>query len=573
MLCESPTYLGAVQAFAAYRPRFVEVATDDDGMLPDDLERLPRRRRRASRLIYVMPDFQNPTGRTWSLAAPPRASWRLVAPPRRRGRRGPPRTASCASRASALPSAEVARPAGRDRLPRHVLEDLLPGAAASAGSRRRRTCSRSTSSSSRAPTCTPRRCRSGSSPATSSATTSTPTSRGSATLYRRRRDAMLRRARRGDARPGSRYTRPHGGLFLWVELPERLNARELLADCARARRRLRPRRLVLPQRRPREHAPPQLLEHVRGAHPPRASAGIADVVRAALAEPSASRPTAAAVGDVEGSSHGHALHPGRRLHRRARSPATRPPSACSPRRRDDGAGCSTSPREMNLSETAFLVRARATASACAGSRRRSRSTCAATRPWRARTCSGRRASSARRRAGPLPHPQRPAHRARGRRRGSSSTSRPAPSARRAAAGPAPRALGVDARRTSAGTSTTSSSLVADEADGARASTPDPRALARARRARRHRHGAPRRPRATTSCRASSPPASGVDEDPVTGSAHCCLAPFWRERLGRDELVGYQASARGGVGPACASPATACVLGGQAVTVARGEILA
>src|SRR5579862_5563567 len=41
------------------------------------------------------------------------------------------------------------------------------------------------------------------------------------------------------------------------------------------------------------------------------------------------------------------------------------------------------------------------------------------------------------------------------------------------------------------------------------------------------------------------PASGVDEDPVTGSAHCCLGDFWKARLGRDNLLGYQASARGG----------------------------
>src|SRR5262249_61317119 len=40
------------------------------------------------------------------------------------------------------------------------------------------------------------------------------------------------------------------------------------------------------------------------------------------------------------------------------------------------------------------------------------------------------------------------------------------------------------------------------------------------------------------------PRSGVPEDPVTGSAHCCLGPFWAERLARTELTGYQASARG-----------------------------
>jgi predicted PhzF superfamily epimerase YddE/YHI9 len=39
---------------------------------------------------------------------------------------------------------------------------------------------------------------------------------------------------------------------------------------------------------------------------------------------------------------------------------------------------------------------------------------------------------------------------------------------------------------------------------------------------------------------------GIDEDPVTGSAHCCLGPFWGRRLGKSQLVGYQASTRGGI---------------------------
>ena len=41
------------------------------------------------------------------------------------------------------------------------------------------------------------------------------------------------------------------------------------------------------------------------------------------------------------------------------------------------------------------------------------------------------------------------------------------------------------------------------------------------------------------------PAKGIDEDPVTGGAHCALAPFWTERLGRPEIRAYQASKRGG----------------------------
>ena len=67
------------------------------------------------------------------------------------------------------------------------------------------------------------------------------------------------------------------------------------------------------------------------------------------------------------------------------------------------------------------------------------------------------------------------------------------------------------------------------------------------------------------------PAVGIDEDPVTGAAHCALAPFWAARLGRDELVGYQASARGGT-VRCRVEGDRVVLGGHAVTVTRGELL-
>ncbi|HEX2191042.1 MAG TPA: PhzF family phenazine biosynthesis protein [Longimicrobiaceae bacterium] len=68
------------------------------------------------------------------------------------------------------------------------------------------------------------------------------------------------------------------------------------------------------------------------------------------------------------------------------------------------------------------------------------------------------------------------------------------------------------------------------------------------------------------------PRVGVDEDPVTGSAHCCLAPYWARRLGRSELVGYQASPRGGTVRVRAE-GERVHLGGQAVTVLRGELVA
>jgi PhzF family phenazine biosynthesis protein len=67
------------------------------------------------------------------------------------------------------------------------------------------------------------------------------------------------------------------------------------------------------------------------------------------------------------------------------------------------------------------------------------------------------------------------------------------------------------------------------------------------------------------------PASGVDEDPVTGSAHCCLGDFWSKRLGRTEFVAFQASARGGVVNVRVTKNRA-FLGGKAVTVAKGELL-
>lgn len=63
---------------------------------------------------------------------------------------------------------------------------------------------------------------------------------------------------------------------------------------------------------------------------------------------------------------------------------------------------------------------------------------------------------------------------------------------------------------------------------------------------------------------------GIDEDPVTGAAHCALAPYWADRVGRRQLRGYQASPRGGT-VAVRLEGDRVVLGGGAVTVARGEL--
>lgn len=68
------------------------------------------------------------------------------------------------------------------------------------------------------------------------------------------------------------------------------------------------------------------------------------------------------------------------------------------------------------------------------------------------------------------------------------------------------------------------------------------------------------------------PGSGIDEDPVTGSAHTALGPYWASRLGKTEFLAYQASARGGVIRVRVA-GDRVKLGGQAVTVMTGELLA
>jgi PhzF family phenazine biosynthesis protein len=67
------------------------------------------------------------------------------------------------------------------------------------------------------------------------------------------------------------------------------------------------------------------------------------------------------------------------------------------------------------------------------------------------------------------------------------------------------------------------------------------------------------------------PRSGVNEDPVTGSSHCTLAPYWGVRLGKLEMTAYQASARGGI-LRVGLRGDRVSIGGQAVTVLRGELL-
>jgi len=65
VICESPSYLGAINAFKAYMPKFVEIPMDDNGMIIEELEKALKKHPNA-KFIYTIPDFQNPTGKTLS---------------------------------------------------------------------------------------------------------------------------------------------------------------------------------------------------------------------------------------------------------------------------------------------------------------------------------------------------------------------------------------------------------------------------------------------------------------------------------------------------------------------------
>lgn len=66
VICESPSYLGAINAFKSYDPKFIEAPTDENGMIMEELEKILSENEKV-KMIYVIPDFQNPTGRTWPL--------------------------------------------------------------------------------------------------------------------------------------------------------------------------------------------------------------------------------------------------------------------------------------------------------------------------------------------------------------------------------------------------------------------------------------------------------------------------------------------------------------------------
>ncbi len=228
VLCESPTYLGALSAWNVMRPRWVEVATDDDGMDPTALEAKLRAHPNA-KAIYVIPTFQNPSGRTWSLERRRRFMevverhdvWVVEDNPygelRLEGESVPSlKSFDTKGRVVALgtfskvfcPGLRIAWVAAE----LSVIEKLVilkQGADLQTATLSQLQVNRYLEEND----------------LDADIAKIIP-------VYRERRDAMLS-ALEKEMPPGVRWTRPQGGLFLWMTLPANLNARTLLDECVR----------------------------------------------------------------------------------------------------------------------------------------------------------------------------------------------------------------------------------------------------------------------------------------------------------------------------------------------------
>ena len=228
VLCESPTYLGALSAWNVMRPRWVEVATDDDGMDPAALEAKLRAHPNA-KAIYVIPTFQNPSGRTWSLERRRRFMevverhdvWVVEDNPygelRLEGESVPSlKSLDTKGRVVALgtfskvfcPGLRIAWVAAE----LSVIERLVilkQGADLQTATLSQLQVNRYLEEND----------------LDADIAKIIP-------VYRERRDAMLS-ALEKEMPAGVRWTRPQGGLFLWVTLPTNLNARTLLDECVR----------------------------------------------------------------------------------------------------------------------------------------------------------------------------------------------------------------------------------------------------------------------------------------------------------------------------------------------------
>jgi DNA-binding transcriptional MocR family regulator len=226
VLCESPTYIGAISAFRVFGPRFVEVPTDDDGMIIPALERCIANHPEA-KFAYVVPDSQNPSGRTWSVERRRRFMEVMTTARIPVIEDGPYSEVHFGD--AAMPSLKSMDTADLVVYLGTFSKILSPGLRLAWVVAQRELLQKYVL------------VKQG-----TDLHTSTFAQRAVWTylqrydidkhisyiraMYRQRRDTMLEALDRCMP-PGVRYTRPQGGMFIWVGLPEGCDAHELLALC------------------------------------------------------------------------------------------------------------------------------------------------------------------------------------------------------------------------------------------------------------------------------------------------------------------------------------------------------
>jgi DNA-binding transcriptional MocR family regulator len=226
VLCESPTYLGAVMAFNTFLPRWVEIPTDEDGMDMQALENALKTERRV-KFIYVVPNFQNPSGRTWSVER--RASLMALAvrfgiPVIEDNPYGELRFAG-----EWVPSIQSMDSEGLVISLGTLSKVFCPGLRIGWIAARRRFLEKLIV------------VKQGADLHSSTFDQMVASEyldifdieeniRRILVAYKSRRDIMVR-ALELEMPPSVKFSRPQGGLFLWVELPESMDARELLVRC------------------------------------------------------------------------------------------------------------------------------------------------------------------------------------------------------------------------------------------------------------------------------------------------------------------------------------------------------
>jgi len=228
VLCESPTYLAAISAFKAYQCQFIEVPTDSDGMITSELEEIIEKTERI-KLIYVIPDFQNPTGKTWSIKRR-QEFMKIISkyeiPVIEDNPYGelrfegdfPPSLQSMDNKGLVIFTSTFSKtfcPAMRigwiAAAPEFIRKYVLVKQGADL--------------------CTSLKSQMEISKFIDLYNFDEHVKRLVA-LYRKRRDVMVK-ALEENLPQGTEFTRPQGGLFLWVELPRHINASELLKECLR----------------------------------------------------------------------------------------------------------------------------------------------------------------------------------------------------------------------------------------------------------------------------------------------------------------------------------------------------